>query len=151
MTRKSSKYYARYMEPLDSCFDLIRSQHWRPNQRPQNADPKFYHWATGPHLASLVCDADQSLNDRVSILHSGAAGSLISREENGIHCWWDIIRSKEPSSGSVCPTQCLPDFLVMVIQLNIIIYILLRGIKSFAIYMLVCCAYIMWPKQFRVW
>ena len=47
----------RHTEPLDSCFDLIRSHlmfipwslRWRTNQRPQNAEPKLYHLAFGSH------------------------------------------------------------------------------------------------------
>ena len=33
--------------------------------------------------------------------------------------WWDLIRSKQLSSGSVCHTQCLLYFLFMVIQIII--------------------------------
>ena len=41
------------------------------------------------------------------------------RGYHGIHSWLDLIRSKKLFSGSICCTQCLPDFLVMVIQFKI--------------------------------
>ena len=57
MTSKFGKHSMWHTEPLDSCFNLIRSHHqrisylphWRLNQRSQDAEPKLYHWATGPH------------------------------------------------------------------------------------------------------
>ena len=39
---------------VSTLLGLIRSvyrdppPHWKLNQRPQNAEPKIYHWATGP-------------------------------------------------------------------------------------------------------
>ena len=27
---------------------------WRSNQQPQNAEPKLYHWATGPHGTKVM-------------------------------------------------------------------------------------------------
>ena len=29
---------------------------------------------------------------------------------HGIHCWWDLIRSKQPSTGSACHTQVFAGF-----------------------------------------
>ena len=60
------------------------------NQRPQNAETKLYHGATGPH--------------------SVIAGSIFSGEDQGIYCWWDLIRSKQVSSGSVCYAQVFARF-----------------------------------------
>ena len=41
-----------------------------------------------------------------------------------MHCWWDLIRSKQLSSVSYVAWKCLLDFLVIVIQLTYIyIYI----------------------------
>ena len=38
---------------------------------------------------------------RVSPLHSMVASSISSGRYHGKHCWWDLIRSKQLSSGSV--------------------------------------------------
>ena len=66
----------------------------------------------------LVHIAHSSL---VSALHSIVTGSIFSGEDHGIHCWWDRIRSNQLYSGSECCAQCLPDFLIMVIQIHNII------------------------------
>ena len=34
----------------------------------------------------------------------------LSQPENGIHCWWDLIRSKQLSNVSVCRMQVLARF-----------------------------------------
>ena len=34
----------------------------------------------------------------------------------GVHCWWDLIRSKQQFSAPYVACRCLPDFLVMVIS-----------------------------------
>ena len=59
---------------------------------------------------NMIC-----LVGRVSALKSLVAGSISTEVNHGIHCWWNF-RSKKPSCGSGCDAQCLPDFLVMVIQ-----------------------------------
>ena len=64
-------------------------------------------------------DIDYYLSGRVSALHSLGSSSIPRVEDHGIHCWWDLIRSKQQSSGSVCDAQCLLDFLVIVIQVVI--------------------------------
>ena len=81
------------------------------------------------NLAALLCDIDKCLSGRVSDLHSVVACSISSRADHGIHCRWYLIRSKQLSSGSVCHTQCLPDFQVMVIQF--IIYIISSSLYIF--------------------
>ena len=48
-------------------------------------------------LAPLVCDMNWWLSCRVSALQTVVAGSISS-----IHCWWDLIKSKQPSSVPVC-------------------------------------------------
>ena len=50
-------------------------------------------------LASLVCDIDWWFSCRVSALQSLVVGSKSSYGDHGIHCWWDLIRSKQLSSG----------------------------------------------------
>ena len=57
-------------------------------------------------LASLVCDVDLWLSGRVSAPHSVGAGSISSgRRDHSIHCWWNLIRSKQQSSGSIYHAQ----------------------------------------------
>ena len=53
-------------------------------------------------LASLVCN--------FSVLHSVVAGSISSEEDHGILCWWDLIRSKQLLSVSVCHAQVFAEF-----------------------------------------
>ena len=92
--------------------------HWRSNQRPQIAVPKFYNWAPSSYrtqvtpnqlvmviarpllvdLVSLVSDMNRWLSCRVSALQSVVAGSISSGENYGIHCWRDLIRSKQQSN-----------------------------------------------------
>ena len=62
------------------------------------------------NLASLVCDVDQWLSGRVSTLHSVVTGSIISKVDPRIHCWWDLIRSKQLSRGSVLHAQVFAGF-----------------------------------------
>ena len=78
-------------------------------------------------------------------LYSVVTGSISS---GGDHCWWHLIMSKLLSSVCVCCTQCLSDFLVMVIQfikiyfcsliLFIIVLYLLESIRTFK-YITVFC------------
>ena len=48
-------------------------------------------------------------------LHTVVVGSISSGGDHGIHCWWDLIRSKQLFSAPYVTCSCLPDFLVMVI------------------------------------
>ena len=96
--------------------------HRRSNQQLQIAMSKCYNWATSSYctqvtpnqlvmviarpnnlvdLASLVCDMTWWLSCRVLALQSVVAGSISSGEDYSIHCWWDLIRSKQPSSVPV--------------------------------------------------
>ena len=59
---------------------------------------------------SLVCDVDWWLSGRVLALHSVVAGLISSGGDHGIHCWWDLVRSKRLSSVSVCRTQVFTRF-----------------------------------------
>ena len=99
--------YARHTEILDSCFDLIRSHqlciHWSPPLEIETAttDCKAAQLPWLVNLASLVCDMDSWLSCRVSALQSVVTGSIFSDGDHGIHCWWDLIRSKQLSSVSV--------------------------------------------------
>ena len=47
---------------------------------------------------------------RISALRSVVAGSISSGGDHGIHWWWDLIRSKQLSSVSVCHTQVFARF-----------------------------------------
>ena len=49
-------------------------------------------------LAALVYDVGLWLSGKVSALHSVDIGSIYSGEDHGIHCWGDLIRSKQLSS-----------------------------------------------------
>ena len=84
MTRKSSNHCAWHTKQLDSCFNLITSHqqrilwspHWKSNQQPQNAEPKLYHWATGPHCTQVIPNKLVTVNVRrinlclVSYIHT---------------------------------------------------------------------------------
>ena len=73
------------------------------------------------NLASLMCDVVWILSGRVSVLHSVVTGSISSVEDHGIHCWWDLISSKQLSSVSVCRAQGFAGFSG---QRNLIYYII---------------------------
>ena len=55
MTRKSSKhFYTEHWTAVSTLLGLISSAYhdlhsWRLNQQLQTAEPKLYHWATGPY------------------------------------------------------------------------------------------------------
>ena len=112
--------YAWHTVTMDSCFDLIRSHQqcilWSP---PLEIEPvttdygaktlqlsSSYHtqaqllWLI--NLASLVCDMNCWLSCRISVLQSVVTGSISSGGDHSIHYWWDLIRSKQLSSVSVC-------------------------------------------------
>ena len=59
---------------------------------------KTYAW----HAETLDSCFDHSLQSQVSAVQSVVAGSISSDGDHGIHCWWDLIRSKQLSSVSVC-------------------------------------------------
>ena len=48
-------------------------------------------------------------------LHTVVVGSISNGEDHRVHCWWDLIRSKQLFSAPFVAFRCLPDFLVMVI------------------------------------
>ena len=52
------------------------------------------------NLALLMCHMNWWLSCRVSVLQSVVAGSISSGGDHSIHCWWDLIRSKQLSSVS---------------------------------------------------
>ena len=68
------------------------------------------HAITMTNLALLVCDVDLWLSGRVLALHSVVTGLSSSGGDHGVHCWWDLIRSKQLSSISVCHSKF--DFLL---------------------------------------
>ena len=50
------------------------------------------------------------LSCRVSALQSVVAGSISSGGDYAIHCWWDLIRSKQLSSVPICCAQVFGGF-----------------------------------------
>ena len=62
------------------------------------------------NLASLMYDVDQWLSGRVSALDSVVPGLIFSGGDHSIHCWWNLIRSKQLSCGSVCHVQVFAGF-----------------------------------------
>ena len=58
----------------------------------------------------LVCDVNWWVSCRVSALYSVVAGSISSRGDYGINCCWDLIRSKQLFSVSVCHAQVFAEF-----------------------------------------
>ena len=62
------------------------------------------------NLASLLCDVDRWLSGRVLALHSVVASLISSGGDHSIHCWWDLIRSKQLPSGSICHMQVFARF-----------------------------------------
>ena len=50
------------------------------------------------------------LSRRVSALHSVVADFIFSGRDHGIHCWWDLIKSKQLSSVSACRAQVFAGF-----------------------------------------
>ena len=112
---------------------------WRSNQQLHSAEPKHYHWATGSHrtqvLPNYLVMVNALLVNQMSLavtpvhsqrirspsgLHLPKSTDVISSIPSGvdhsIHCWWDLIKSKQLCTDPVCHFQCLLDFLVMVIQ-----------------------------------
>ena len=51
-----------------------------------------------------------ALSGRVLVLRSVVAGSISTGGDHDIHCWWDLIRSKQLSGGSVCRVQVFAGF-----------------------------------------
>ena len=62
------------------------------------------------NLASLVCNMDSWLSCRVSALQSVVTGSISCGGDHSIHCWWDLIKSKQLSSISVCHVYVFAGF-----------------------------------------
>ena len=50
------------------------------------------------------------------LLHTVVVGSISSGGDHGVHCWWDLIRSKQLFSPPYVACRCLLDFLVIVIS-----------------------------------
>ena len=53
---------------------------------------------------------DQKIRQTHEALHFTVAGWISDREDHGIHCSWDLIRSKQLSSVSVCHAQVFAGF-----------------------------------------
>ena len=50
------------------------------------------------------------------LLHTVVVGSISSGGDHGVHCRWDLIRSKQVFSAPYVTCRCAPDFIVMVIS-----------------------------------
>ena len=61
-------------------------------------------------LISLVGNVVRWLIGAVLALHSVVFGSISSGGDHGIHCWGDLIRSKQLSRGTVCYAQMFSGF-----------------------------------------
>ena len=48
--------------------------------------------------------------------HTVVVGSISCGGDHGVHCWWDLIRSKQLFSAPYVARRCLLDFLVWVIS-----------------------------------
>ena len=75
--------------------------HWRSNQQPQNEELKPYHWATDSHHTQVMPN-QQVMSTPQSINLNGG--------DHSIHSWWDLIRLKQLSSGSICRVQVFVGF-----------------------------------------
>ena len=53
---------------------------------------------------------DRCPSDRVSALHLVVTGSISSEGDHVIHYWWDLIKTKQLSSGSVCYARVFAGF-----------------------------------------
>ena len=69
--------YIWHTETLDTCFDLIRSHQL--------------------YIPMISTTGYWTSDHRVLALQSVVAGG-----DHSIHCWWDLIRSKQLFSVSVC-------------------------------------------------
>ena len=56
------------------------------------------------------------------LLHTVVVGSISSGGDHVVHCWCDLIRSKQLFSAPYVTCRCVPDFLVMLISNFICIY-----------------------------
>ena len=101
MTRKScANLHAKY-GALNNYFDLIRSyQQCTPWSPPLVIEP-----------TTTVCRSQNS-----TTWHTEVVGSISSGGDHGLHCWWDLIRSKQLFRALYVACRCVPDFLVMVIS-----------------------------------
>ena len=71
------------------------------------------------NLPSLACDVDKFLSGKVSVPFS-LVWSL--QRDHCIYWWWNLIRSKQLFTGSVCHMKWLSEFFVIVILFIIHIY-----------------------------
>ena len=71
----------------------LNLHHWISNQRPQIAVPKLYNWGISSYRTQVTP------NQIVMVIV--VASSISSGGDYGIHCWWDLIRSKQLSSVPV--------------------------------------------------
>ena len=114
MTRKFSKHLHATYRTLKSCFDLTRSQQhcipWSPplEIEPTTTECRSRNSTTGPPVHITVVEFR---------LHSVIVGLISSGGDHGMHCWWDLKRSKQLFSVPYVACRCLPNFLVIVIYI----------------------------------
>ena len=87
--------------------EYIPSRHIRSSSRAIHPDLLIQHhlyvaWTGGPVVEFWL-------------LHTVVVGSISSCGNHGVHCWWDLITSKQLFSVPYVTCRCLLDFLVMVI------------------------------------
>ena len=97
------------------CMEYVPIRHIRSSGRTIHHDllirPRTYvTWTGGPVVEFWL-------------LHTVDVGSISSGGDHGVHCCWDLIRSKQQFSAPYVACRCLPDFLIMVILIYIYIYI----------------------------
>ena len=98
------------------------------------------------NLASLGCDMECWLSCRVSALQSVITGLISSGGDQSIHCWTDLIRSKQPFLSVVHKGSL--DFLVMVIQITMNVICLTVYTQTFSMIFLFVSAVISFSMIF---
>ena len=117
-------YYNVAVQHINYFIKTLHLGHW---SKPHISDAKLTSlcvaWTGGPGVELWP-------------LHPVVVGSISSSRDHGMHCWWDLIRLKQLFHVLYVARKCLPDFLVMVIPINI------RSIPLFKIYKIYVYIYI---------
>ena len=117
----------QHMEPLDSCFKLISlpTRLWlcgclslillgRRDPGGNDVLCKSIDVTYKTHQVNWPCNCHVWLVWHclcvIWIDGSVVEFQLSSQGDHGIHCWWDLIRSKQLSSGSICHAQVFARF-----------------------------------------
>ena len=62
-----------------------------------------------------MLDVDRWLSGRISVFD----GSISGGRDNVIHCWWDLIRSKQLTSVAVCHVQLFARFPLLFVRFGL--------------------------------